>query len=74
MKRELEQLLDYKRRELRSLETGDGKGGAGQSLRGVKEDIDMVREQVEGLEQHLRRREEALADLKRQIEAEKASR
>lgn len=74
VKRELEQLLDYKRRELRSLESGDGqKNGAG-SLRGVKEDIETVKEQVDGLEQHLRRREDTLADLRRQIDAEKAGR
>ncbi|KAF2101587.1 endocytosis and cytoskeletal organization protein [Rhizodiscina lignyota] len=74
VKRELEQLLEYKRKELKDLETGEGKGKGGQGLRGVKEDIDTIKEQVEGLEQHLRRREEALADLRRQIEAEKASR
>lgn len=73
VKRELEQLLDYKRRALRDLETGEGKGKGG-GLKGIKEDVDTVKEQVEGLEQHLRRREEALADLRRQIEEEKAGR
>ncbi|KAF2135865.1 uncharacterized protein K452DRAFT_260037 [Aplosporella prunicola CBS 121167] len=71
VKRELEQLLDYKRRELRDLELGEGKAKEGESLKGIREEIQTVREQVEGLESHLRRREEALEDLKAQIEAEK---
>ena len=74
VKRELEQLLDYKRKQLRDLETGESGGKNGTSLRGVKEDIETIKEQVDGLEQHLRKREEVLLDLRRQIEAEKAGR
>ncbi|KAK3061455.1 endocytosis defective- protein, partial [Coniosporium uncinatum] len=72
VKRELEQLLDYKRRQLRDLETGEGRAKEGQSLKSVEEDIGIVREQIEGLEQHLRSRQDVLADLRRQIDAEKA--
>ena len=74
VKRELEQLLDYKRRELRELESGEGKMGQGQSLKGVADEISMVKEQVDGLQDHLRRREEVLQGLKEQIEAAKAGR
>lgn len=74
VKRELEQLLDYKRRELRDLESGEGKSKIGAGLKGVSEEIDTVREQVEGLEGHLRSRREVLAELQQEIENEKVSR
>lgn len=74
VKRELEQLLDWKRRELRDLETGEGRAKTGQSLKGLRDEIDMVKEQVDGLEAHLKKREEVLSDLRRQIEDEKAAR
>lgn len=74
VKRELEQMLDYKRRELRTLEAGEGDVKAGQNLKGVAEEIAMVKEQVDGLQEHLRKREEVLSGLRSQIEAEKAGR
>lgn len=74
VKRELEQLLDYKRKELRDLEEGKGKAAAGQSLKGIQEDLATVREQVEGLEGHLRSRQAVLDGLRREIEEEKAGR
>ncbi|GAM84388.1 hypothetical protein ANO11243_023820 [Dothideomycetidae sp. 11243] len=73
VKRELEQLLDYKRRQLRDLD-GDKGDSTGQSLRGVEEEIAAVKEQVDGLEQHLRKREKVLEDLRAAIEAEKGGR
>ena len=73
VKRELEQLLDYKRRELRDLENGEGKAKSGQSLKSFQEEISVVKEQVDGLQEHLRKREGVLQGLKEQIEAEKAS-
>ncbi|KAK3056744.1 endocytosis defective-related protein [Extremus antarcticus] len=74
VKRELEQLLDYKRRELRDLERGEGKAKDGQALKGVADEIAMVREQVDGLQEHLRKREAVLQGLKEQIEVEKGGR
>jgi len=74
VKRELEQLLDYKRRELRDLESGEGKSKVGASLKGVSEEIDTVKEQVEGLEAHLRSRREVLAEIQQEIENEKTGR
>ncbi|THZ10461.1 EF-hand [Aureobasidium pullulans] len=74
VKRELEQLLDWKRRELRDLETGEGRAKVGQGLKGLSDEISMVKEQVDGLEAHLRKREEVLSDLRKQIDDEKAAR
>jgi len=74
VKRELEQLLDYKRRELRDLEQGEGKNKVGASLKGIEDEIGTVREQIEGLEAHLRSRESVLEALRQEIENEKASR
>ncbi|KAH8725595.1 cytoskeletal adaptor protein saga [Phaeosphaeriaceae sp. PMI808] len=70
VKRELEMLLDYKRNTLRDLDNDEG--GAVKGLGGIREEIDTVKEQVEGLQSHLSRRQEALADLRRQIDDEKA--
>ncbi|KAH7128736.1 cytoskeletal adaptor protein saga [Dendryphion nanum] len=72
VKRELEMLLDFKRGVLRDFESGDG--GAVKGLSGIRDDIQTVQEQVEGLQSHLDRRQEVLADLRRQIDDEKASR
>ncbi|TVY71634.1 Actin cytoskeleton-regulatory complex protein END3 [Fusarium oxysporum f. sp. cubense] len=71
VKKELDQLLEYKRRELRELEEGTGKSTAGGSLKSIQEDLQTVREQVEGLENHLRTREQVLEQIRREIEDEK---
>ncbi|KAK3187385.1 endocytosis defective- protein [Lecanicillium sp. MT-2017a] len=71
VKKELDQLLDYKRRELRELEEGTGKSAEGSGLKSVSEDLQTVREQVEGLETHLRTRQEVLQKLQQEIEDEK---
>ncbi|KAM0563473.1 hypothetical protein ACHAPJ_001194 [Fusarium lateritium] len=71
VKKELDQLLEYKRRELRELEEGTGKSAAGGSLKSIQEDLQTVREQVEGLETHLRTREQVLGEIRREIESEK---
>lgn len=74
MKRELESLLEYKRRDVRELELGEGKSQEGMGLRGIEEEIKGVRELVEGLEAHWRSREAALEDLKREVEGERRGR
>ncbi|CAK7219005.1 endocytosis defective-related protein [Sporothrix curviconia] len=74
VKRELEQLLDYKRKELRDLEDGTGKAKAAGGLKGVSDDLSTVREQVESLESHLRQREQVLEQLRRDIDEAKAAR
>ena len=71
VKRELEQMLDYKRGQLRELQLGEGKVKEGQNLKGIREEIESVREQIEGLERHWKSREEVLAGLREEIDAEK---
>ncbi|KAL5115124.1 endocytosis defective-related protein [Pleosporales sp. CAS-2024a] len=70
VKRELEMLLDYKRTVLRDLDKDEG--GAVKGLAGIREDIDIVREQVDGLQSHWLARQDVLAHLRRQIDEEKA--
>ena len=71
MKRELEQLLEYKRRELRELESGEGRVKTGGELKGIRGEVESVKEQIEGLEGHLRERERVLEALREEIEREK---
>lgn len=73
VKKELDQLLDYKRRQLRELEEGTSKGSGGGNLKSVQDDLQTVREQVDGLETHLRSREQILEQIRREIEDEKTS-
>ncbi|MCJ1312082.1 endocytosis defective- protein [Agyrium rufum] len=73
VRRELEQMLDWKRRELNDMKDGKGLEG-GKALKGIREDVGNVREQVEGLEHHLRERERILEELKREVDDEKSSR
>jgi actin cytoskeleton-regulatory complex protein END3 len=75
VKKELDQLLDYKRRQLRELEEGSSKGASGgSSLKSIQEDLETVREQVDGLVSHLRTREQALEQIRQEIEDERAGR
>ena len=74
VKRELEQLLDYKRKELRELESGEGRAKDGAGLKSIEGEIEGVKELVKGLETHWRQREEALEALRREVEEEKRGR
>ena len=66
-----------KKREARDAERrkrrGD-KGKGGGSLKSIQEDLQAVREQVEGLESHLSSRQQVLEQLRREIEDEKSRR
>lgn len=79
VRRELDQLLDYKRRQLRRLDEGPAGAGAGAaasssaSPAGLTDDLQTVREQVDGLEAHVGRRRQLLEELRRQVAAEKAA-
>lgn len=74
VKKELDQMLDYKRRQLRELEEGTGNSAGAGNLKGIQEDLQTVKEQVEGLETHLSSRNQVLDQLRREIEEEKGSR
>lgn len=71
VKRELESLLEYKRKEMRELEQGIGRSGEGAGLKEVEGEIAGVKELVEGLERHWRGREEVLEGVRREIEEAK---
>jgi actin cytoskeleton-regulatory complex protein END3 len=68
IKRELDQMLDFKRRELRRLKDGEDieRGG---NLDRVRNEIQSFKEQIDALADHLSRREEELRGLQRSIEA-----
>lgn len=74
VKRELDQLLDYKRKVLHNLEAEVGKNKGNASLKAVADEITIVREQVDGLDAHLKARQQVLAGLLQEIEAEKSRR
>lgn len=71
VKRELEALLEYKRKEARELELGEGRSRAGKGVKEVEGELKGLREMVEGLEAHWRGREEVLEGLRREIEVER---
>ncbi|KAF3904815.1 hypothetical protein ABW20_dc0104512 [Dactylellina cionopaga] len=68
VRRELEQMLDYKRRELRDLEDGKGSAQGGASLASARSDLELMKQQIDALESHLAQRNDVLDDLRRQID------
>jgi actin cytoskeleton-regulatory complex protein END3 len=73
VKREAQQMFEYKQRmyvELNSEKVAKG----GEELKRLREDLGLVKEQVEGLEAHLRTREGELQNAKREIDEARAGR
>lgn len=68
IKRELEQMLEFKRRELRKLKDGEDieRGG---NLGRIRTEIQNFKEQVDALARHLEKREEELRSLQRYMES-----
>ena len=62
-----EQMLDFKRRELRRLKDGEDieRGG---NMERIRNEVQSFKEQVDALATHLARREEELKRLQREIE------
>ena len=73
VKREAQQLLEYKQRQYVEMNSEDAAKESG-DLKRLREDLALVGEQVQGLETHLRKREAELESLRREIETEKSSR
>ncbi|GAO45921.1 actin cytoskeleton-regulatory complex protein END3 [Saitoella complicata NRRL Y-17804] len=72
VRRELEAMLDWKRRELTRLDSSTA-GAADQSLEGARNDVDMLKQQLDALENHLSKRENELQQVLAEIDREKSS-
>lgn len=73
VKREAQQMLEYKQKQYVELNT-EGGNRAGNDLNRLRDDLSLVRDQIEGLESHLRKRQADLDNLRQEIEAEKTRR
>lgn len=68
VKHELEQLLEYKEKQLKQLR--DGKlGGADDDYSGIAETIDMLAQQVQSLQQHHDRKIKELEELRKEVKS-----
>jgi hypothetical protein len=70
IRRELEQLLDYKERQLQRLRTGDLSNESNPTdLAASNEEIDLISQQVKSLQEHQQNKQRELEDLKAQAKA-----
>ncbi|KAK7207063.1 endocytosis and cytoskeletal organization protein [Myxozyma melibiosi] len=72
---QLEQLYDYKRRQLRKLRAGESldDGSSGVDLTSMKQEIEVLKQQVDMLEDYCNRKQTELNQLYSEIEREKSS-
>src|ERR1700737_1387646 len=68
VKRELDQMLAFKRRELRRLKDGEDIEKSG-NLERIRKEVQSFKDQVDALEAHLVKREDELGNLQRSIES-----
>jgi hypothetical protein len=73
IKREAQQMLEYKQRQYVALNSEDANKSGG-DLKRLRDDLALVQEQIDGLESHLRKREAELENVRREVENEKSSR
>lgn len=73
VKREAQQMLEFKQKHYVELNQ-EGGNKAGNDVNRLRDDLALVRDQIEGLETHLRKRQTELDSLRQQIEQEKISR
>jgi hypothetical protein len=73
VKREAQQLLEYKQKQYVDLNS-ESAGQSGNDLKRLGDDLQLVAEQIDGLESHLRKRQGELDNVRREIETEKAGR
>ncbi|KAF5093515.1 hypothetical protein D0Z03_002379 [Geotrichum reessii] len=70
VKRELEQLLEYKEKQLKQLRDGKlGNGGDNDDYSTIAETIDMLAQQVQSLQQHHDRKIKELEELRKEVNA-----
>ena len=73
IKREAQQLLEYKQRQYVELNSDNASKQSG-DLKRLRDDLALVAEQIDGLESHLMKRQTELDNLRREVETEKSSR
>lgn len=73
VKREAQQMLEFKQKQYVELNS-EGGNKTGNDLNRLRDDLSLVRDQIEGLEAHLRKRQGDLDNLRQEIEAEKTRR
>lgn len=67
VRRELEQLLDYKETQLRKLRNGELSTGAKNNLSGFNEEVDLITQQVQSLKDHQMKKKKDLDELKQEV-------
>lgn len=73
VKREAQQMLEYKQRQYVDLNS-ENASQSGNDIKRLRDDLALVAEQIDGLESHLRKRQDEYENLRREIEVEKSGR
>jgi len=73
IKREAQQMLEYKQRQYVDLNSEQG-NKAGNDVNRLRDDLSLVKDQIDGLEAHLRKRQADLDNIRAKVEREKTAR